>query len=54
MHKHAQLKADAEYGFSLPSAFKSHDSQLKQLIALSVFFASVCVMSIIGANMMWG
>lgn len=54
MHKHAQFKADAECGFSLTSAFKSHDSQLKQLIAFTVFFGSVCVMSIIGANMIWG
>lgn len=41
------------HGFSLPSAYKSAARQHDHVIAIATLIASICVMSIVGANMMW-
>lgn len=41
-------------GFNLPSAYKSSTRQHDHLIAIASLIASVCVMSIVGAQMIFG
>lgn len=41
-------------GFNLPAAYKSSGRQHDHLIAIASLIASVCVMSIVGANMIFG
>lgn len=46
--------ADVGEGFSLPSAFKSHNDQTSHMIAIAVLVASVCAATIVGAQIIFG
>ena len=46
--------ADAAEGFNLPSAFKSHNDQTNQMIAIAVLVASICAATIVGAQIIFG
>ncbi len=45
---------DAAEGFDLPAAFKSHNDQLNQMVAIAVLVASICAATILGAQILWG
>lgn len=49
-----RAQTEVAEGFSLPSAFKTHNDQLSQLIAIAVLVASICAATIIGAQILWG
>ncbi len=41
-------------GFNLPSAYKSHDGQLKQVLAIAVLFSSVGIAAVTASQILWG
>lgn len=49
-----QAHSDAANGFNLPSAFKSHNDQTNQMIAIAVLVASICAATIVGAQIIFG
>ena len=49
-----EFQTEVDCGFNIPSAYKSHNGQLNQLLAIATLIASFCVASTVSAQMFWG
>lgn len=49
MHNEIQFKTEIDGGFHLPTAFKSHDGQLKQLVAIATLIAGISCSAVLAS-----
>lgn len=54
MHNQPRFETEVDCGFNLPSAYKSSNSQLNQLVVIATLFSSVGIAAVLGAQMWWG
>ncbi|MFS2326538.1 hypothetical protein U2P60_14165 [Brucella sp. H1_1004] len=50
MHDEIQFKTEVDCGFNLPAAYQAHNRKHDHMIAIASLIASVCVVTIVGAQ----
>ncbi len=50
MHNEIRFHTEVDGGFHLPAAYKSHDGQLKQILAIATLLSGTACAAILAVN----